>query len=145
MPHSCPHVPGHCDVITPPNRQTGQGRNGDRWDRYLFMLYRLTSMLEERIGSNEVIRGTTVCRHIPAANPYHTSCAKFVRIHWCFLGGKTVGPRAPVSKMESKTFHRRKGTLQAFSRSLDIDELVLLVFGGWMLGRVTCYCRIYQG
>ncbi len=45
-----------------------------------------------------------------------------------FLGGKTVGPRAPVSKVESKTFHRRKGTLQAFSRSLDIDVLVLLVF-----------------
>ena len=53
------------------------------------------------------------------------------------LGGKTVGPRAPVSKVESKTFHRRKGTLQAFSRSLDIDVLVLLVFfGGWILGMV---------
>ena len=53
------------------------------------------------------------------------------------LGGKTVGPRAPVSKVESKTFHRRKGTLQAFSRSLDIDVLVLLVFledgySGWL-------------
>ena len=53
----------------------------------------------------------------PAVNPYHTFCAKFVCIRWCFLGGKTVGPRAPVSKVESKTFHRRKGTLQAFSRS----------------------------
>ena len=30
--------------------------------------------------------------------------------------------------MESKTLHRRKGTLQAFSRGSDIDELVLLVF-----------------
>jgi hypothetical protein len=62
----------------------------------------------------------------------------------CFLGGKTVGSRAPVSKVESKTFHRRKGTLQAFSRGLDIDELVLLVFGGWMVGMVTCYCWICQ-
>ncbi len=31
--------------------------------------------------------------------------------------------------MESKTLLRRKGTLQAFSRGSDIDELVLLVFG----------------
>ena len=49
------------------------------------------------------------------------------------LGGKTVGPRAPVSKVESKTFHRRKGTLQAFSRSSDIDELVLRFFWGLMI------------
>ena len=41
--------------------------------------------------------------------------------------------------MESKTFRRGKGTLQAFSRSLDIDELVPLVFGGWMLVMVICY------
>ena len=33
-----------------------------------------------------------------------------------FLGGKTVGPRVPVSKVEIKTFHRRKGTLETFSR-----------------------------
>ena len=37
-----------------------------------------------------------------------------------FLEGKTVDPQAPVSKVENKTFHRRKGTWQVFSRSLDI-------------------------
>ena len=49
---------------------------------------------------------------------------------------KTIDPREPVSKVESKTLDRRKGTLQAFSRGSDVDELVLLVFGGCMLGMV---------
>ena len=91
-------------------------------------------------------------------NPWHDgveppSCSQSLSHLLCqicanplvFLGGKTVGPPAPVSKVESKTFHRRKRTLQAFSRRLEIDELVLLVFGGWMIGMVTCYCRICQG
>jgi hypothetical protein len=59
-------------------------------------------------------------------------------------GSEKVDPRVPVSKVENKTFHRRKGTLQAFSRGLDIDELVLLVFGGWMMWMVTCYFWMCQ-
>jgi hypothetical protein len=55
-------------------------------DRYY--IYRLASTLEERIRSNAVIRGATVWRHLPAANPY--------LYHNC-------------SKVESKTLHRRRG------------------------------------
>ena len=36
--------------------------------------------------------------------------------------------------MESKTLHRPRRTLQAFSRGSDIDELVLLVFGRMQAG-----------
>jgi len=51
--------------------------------------------------------------------------------------GKIIDPREPVSKVENNSFRRRKGTLQVFSRSLDIDELGLLGFEGWMIGMVT--------
>ncbi len=94
------------------------------------MLYKMTSTSEERIGSSTVIRGATVWRHLPTVNPYHISCVKLVIIQkTCFAfhlrnsfeGGK-----------QNRFFHRRKGTLQAFSRSLDIDELVVLFFAGLM-------------
>ncbi len=65
-----------------------------------------------------------------------------------FLGGKTVSPRVPVSKVEIKTFHRRKERrLWRHSLgSLDIDVLVLLVF--WRMdvreGRLTWSPRCFS-
>ncbi len=49
----------------------------------------------------------------------------------CFEGGK-------------QDFSSSKGDVAGILSELDIDELVLLVFGGWMLGMVTCYCRIVR-
>jgi len=54
-------------------------------------------------------------------------------------------------KTSRKTLEIREGFVNSpashdlrGSRSSDIDELVLLVFGGWILGMVTCYCRNCQ-
>ena len=49
----------------------------------------------------------------------------------CFEGGK-------------QDISSSKGDAAGILSELDIDELVLLVFGGWMLGMVTCYCRIVR-
>ena len=40
---------------------------------------------------------------------------------------------------------KSKGDAAGILSELDIGELVFLVFGGWMLGMVACYCRICQG
>ena len=93
-----------------------RGRMGPGIGIY-FVLSELASTEDERIGSNAVIRGATVWRHLPAAKPVTPLSCENAAVWFYPIEEKHSSIEHLFLKVQSMTLHRRKGTLRAFSRS----------------------------
>jgi hypothetical protein len=58
----------------------------------LFMLYKLDSTQDERIGSNTVIRGARAWHHLPAVNPITPLSCEHTSVWFLPHRGKTFNP-----------------------------------------------------
>jgi hypothetical protein len=83
-----------------------RGRMGPGIGIY-FVLSELASTEDERIGSNAVIRGATVWRHLPAAKPVTPLGCENAAVWFYPIEEKHSSIEHLFLKVQSMTLHRR--------------------------------------